>query len=530
MLPGKRYTPEDVQRIVWRRKWLLIVPTVLAAIVTAVALRYVPSQYRSETLILVVPQRVPESYVQSTVTSRIEDRLQSISQQILSRTRLERIITDFDLYKDERASMAMEDVVLLMRGSHVRVDIVRGDAFRISYVAENPVIAQQITERLASYFIEENLRDREVLAEATNQFLDTQLQDARARLIEQEKKLEGYRMKHGGELPTQAQSNLTALQNLQFRAQSLQESIARDRDRRLVLERSLADAEEALSEASVATRRGNASGMAQQGDGVSITGNSATEQLAQARRMLEALEMRLKPEHPDVGRVKRLIADLEPKAELERTEATELTSGDPEKTRRRLSGPARRMADLQEEISLVNRDIKNREEQLAEVQRSAASYQNRLEAMPVRESELTELMRDYSTLGGVYTSLLSKREASKVAANLERRQIGEQFKVIDPARRPERPFSPNRPRLTAMGAAAGLGIGAALILLLEYRDRAFHSEYDVMTALGLPVLAVVPRLYGAHERKRRRRWRLSGIGTALVLVVIAAVVYVQFLR
>ena len=167
------------------------------AAATAVVSRKLPDLYRSDTLILVVPQRVPESYVKSTVTSRIEDRLQSISQQILSRTRLERIIQDFNLYAEERQTGIMEDIVEQMRAD-IKVDVVKGDAFRVSYIGRDPRTVMKVTERLASLFIEENLRDREVLAEGTNQFLEAQLEDARRRLVEHEKKLEVYRRQSRG--------------------------------------------------------------------------------------------------------------------------------------------------------------------------------------------------------------------------------------------------------------------------------------------------------------------------------------------
>lgn len=531
MLPGRKYQPEDVLAIAWKRKWFILIPFVLIASAVAVGLRFIPDLYRSETLILVIPQRVPESYVQSTVTARLQDRLQSIQQQILSRTRLERIIMDFDLYPQQRASGVMEDVVESMRNNDVRVNIVRGDAFQISYVSEDPATAQKVAERLASFFIEENLRDRAALAEGTNQFLDTQLQEARARLIEQEKRLEAFRMRHGGELPAQAQSNLQALQNLQLRGQGLQDSIARDRDRRLILERQLAEAESVLLTAGAAPSPSSPRASGAEGNTAAAT---AEQQLATARSNLQILEMRLKPEHPDIGRTKRLIADLEKKAEAERNlaavAAEKLDAGGPGAARMQLSGPARRVADLREEVANVDREIKAKEAQIAAVQRESAGYQGRLEAIPTRESELVELMRDYGTTEHLYQDLLGKREQSKIASNLERRQIGEQFKVLDPARRPERPFSPNRPLLMGLGSAVGLGVGLALVALLEFRDRSFKSEADVISAISLPVLASIPRMHGMLER--RQSWRRRAIsGTALVLLVVAAgVLVVRFLR
>jgi uncharacterized protein involved in exopolysaccharide biosynthesis len=220
MLPGQSYSLEQVSRLIWRGKWWVVAPVLLSAAATFALLQYLPNVYRSETTILVVPQRVPDSYVQSTVSARIEDRLQSISQQLLSRSRLEPIILEFNLYRARRASRPMEDVVEFMR-AQIDVQTVRGDAFVLGFTSEDPEVARRVTERLASLFIEENLRDREVLADATNQFLESQLEDARRRLIENEKRLEGFRLRYSGELPTQVQNNLQAMQNLQLRTQVL---------------------------------------------------------------------------------------------------------------------------------------------------------------------------------------------------------------------------------------------------------------------------------------------------------------------
>src|SRR5262245_56327033 len=163
MLPGQTLTPEELLLIVRRRIWWIVMPLAFVSAITALIASQLPNRYRSETLILVVPQRVPETYVRATVTVRIEDRLQSIAQQILSRTRLERIIQDFDLYAAERKTGVMEDVVESMRDD-ITVQVVKGEAFRVAYVGDNPRTVMRVTDRLASLFIEENLHDREVLA------------------------------------------------------------------------------------------------------------------------------------------------------------------------------------------------------------------------------------------------------------------------------------------------------------------------------------------------------------------------------
>jgi uncharacterized protein involved in exopolysaccharide biosynthesis len=180
------------------RLWWVLIPTLASAALTAtLSYYYLPTRYQTHTTILVVPQRVPESYVRSTVTTRIEDRLQSLTQQIMSRTRQERIIRDFNLYADERKSNVMEDVVERMRRD-IHIEVVNGDAFRVSYISDAPRTAMRVTERLASLFIEENLRDREVLAEGTSQFLESQTEDLKRRIIAKEAELKTMRAKAGG--------------------------------------------------------------------------------------------------------------------------------------------------------------------------------------------------------------------------------------------------------------------------------------------------------------------------------------------
>src|SRR5713226_1085084 len=195
MIPGRQYRPEDFLYMAWDRKWLIVIPFVLGSIGAVVFGRMLPNQFRSESLIQIIPQRVPESYVKSTVTSRIEDRLQALRQQVLNRTRLERIIEDFKLFSEQRKARLMEDLVEQAR-DRVSIEIVKGDAFKVSYTSDDPKTAMQVTERLASLIIEENLRDRESLAEGADQFFETQLDDARQRLVEHEKKLEEYRRQH----------------------------------------------------------------------------------------------------------------------------------------------------------------------------------------------------------------------------------------------------------------------------------------------------------------------------------------------
>jgi polysaccharide chain length determinant protein (PEP-CTERM system associated) len=509
MLPGKAYKPEDVLQILFRRIWLLLVPLAVVGAVAAVVVHSLPDKYRSETVILVVPQRVPESFVRSTVTTRIEDRLQSLNQEIMSRTRLEKIIQDFDLYARERKTGIMEDIVEQMRRD-IDLQVVRGDAFKISYVGSNPRTVMRVTERLGSLFIDESIRDRSTLAENTSAFLGQQLEEARQRLVEHEKKLEAYRQQYAGQLPSQLDSNLQVLQGVQLQIQSLVESINHDRDRQLILQRQIADLEQQEDAAAAAGEQAPADG-----------GSAMVQQLAIARANLTVLQTRLKPDHPDVKKASGLVRELEAKVAAEQG-ATPVTAAAPSVTSR-----SKRLQDYRTELELLERQLANKQADQQRLQDQIGSYQARVEAAPRRESEMTELTRDYVTLQQMYTSLLTKREDSKIAESLEQRQIGEQFKTLDPARLPEKPFSPNRPRLTAMGLAAGLGVGLLLIGLLEYRDQSFKADHEVVRLLALPVLAVVPTMQSAAEKKWmfRKRLLIGSACTTTIFLGLAVVAY-----
>jgi polysaccharide chain length determinant protein (PEP-CTERM system associated) len=517
VLPGKKYTPEDVLAIGWRYKWAILVPFLVVALGTIAVARFLPDMYRSETLILVVPQRVPESYVRSTVTTRIEDRLQSIGQEILSRTRLERIIGDFNLYAKERRNGIMQDIVEQMRRD-ITVEIVKGDAFRIAYVGHEPKTVMEVTDRLASLFIEENLKDRELLAEGTNAFLEAQLEDSRRRLIEQEKKLEEYRKQYSGELPSQADANLQVIQNTQMQIQAILESINRDRDRKLAVERNLADLNVSEAGTSESSRAGSTPAPDPLADGTAS--NTASEQLAVAQRSLRALELRLTPEHPDVVRMRRVVAELQQRADAESLDAplsrgTTATKKTPAQMARE-----NQTRQLQGELDNLERQIGAKQAQEQRLREVVARYQARLEIVPTRETELSELTRDYTTLQQMYATLLSKKEESKIAANLERRQIGEQFKLLDRARLPEKPYSPNRSFIALVGALSGLGLGIGLASFLAYRDTSFRTDDDIRTVLKLPVLARVPVMLTPAESMRIRRTRLAlSIGVGALAIV-----------
>jgi polysaccharide chain length determinant protein (PEP-CTERM system associated) len=493
MLPGKKLTIADVKRIVLQRAWMVVLPTSIGLSFAPLISQRTQELFRSETVIMVIPQRVPDTYVKATITAKLEDRLPSINNMIQSRSRLERIINDLNLYPESRARGIMEDIVARFRRD-MNVGMEGLESFRISYVSKHPQVAQKVTARLASLYIEENLRDRENLAEETNQFLESQLADAKQRLIEHEKKLEDYRKRYAGQLPSQLESNLQTIQNAQLQLQTVGESLNRVRERRLLIERQLADAQSAAPITPPAPAAGNSGG--------TPTPLSTAEQLEQAKAQLELFRLRYKEGHPDVRALERTVANLEARV---REEASKPIGDTPREVSPAERLRLRRVADLKAELDVLDHQLKASQSEESKLKQQMAEYQAKVEVLPTRESELVELTRDYGTLQAQYTSLLTKREDSKIAANLERRQIGEQFRILDPASLPEKPYNrTQRLGIIASGGIAGLLLGLALVVFLEVRDSSFKNEADVLATLALPVLAVVPDMPTVGQRRARR--------------------------
>jgi polysaccharide chain length determinant protein (PEP-CTERM system associated) len=520
VLPGKTFTPEELVRIVYNRKWRIVLPCVVGfALAVGVASR-MPVLYRSETLIMVMPQRIPEKYAQPIVTGRIEERLISISDQILSRSRLERIITDFNLYSEQRANgVIMEDLVQRMR-NEVKVKLEGKESFRVSYVSRDARVAQKVTERLASLSIEENLKDRRDLTDSTSELLESQLQDAKQRLLDHEKKLEEYRRRYSGQLPTQVTTNLQVIQNAQLQLQALANATNRDRERRLLLERQLAD----LMNPDPVLAATLAAGATDSPAGIAAP--SPTVQLENARTKLAGMLTQYKPEHPDVIAMKKVVKDLEGKvaAEANRPANPDRPVTPAEAVR------LGKIKDLRAQIQDIDRQLADHQKEDQRLRSQIAEYQAKIDVVPTRESELVELTRDYDTLQATYATLLTKREESKLAANLERRQFGEQFRVLDPASFPEKPFNRmNRIAVTLGGGVAGLLLGLGMIGFQLYRDSSFKTEGDIERVMNLPVLAIVPALVSDVERRRAKRQAImANVGALAVIVCSAAFAYVMW--
>jgi polysaccharide chain length determinant protein (PEP-CTERM system associated) len=521
MLPGKTYGVQDYVAVAQRYWWLVAASTAIGLFAALLVSASQKDVYQSEMLVQIVPQRVPDRFVPSTITARTEDRMDSLEAQVKSRSQLERLIREFDLYRDEQARMPMEDVVAIMRNA-IKVDLIRparnmpADAFNLKFTYGNPDLAARVTTALGNLFIAQNARERGELADSTNGFLEIQLAEAKVRLEEQERKVKQFRQKFAGRLPTQSDFNLQAIQTNQSQLQALVESVARDRDRRMLLERLYNDA---VAEP-VPTPAG-ATAAAAAADPAAASAIPAAQQLVAARAVLARLAGRLTAEHPDVRRQQRLITDLEKKAAEEGSPAS-LTNGSatadasPQALQRR-----EKLRTMKAEIDSLDRQMAFKETEERRLRARVAEYAGRLEAIPGVESDWISLTRDYETLQESYANLLRKSEDAKVAANLEKQQGGEQFKIVESARVPARPVNAVRLQTNAIGTGLGLALGVCFVAFLFIRDTSFHTEADVLEVLALPVLATVPFVVDKAEVIRRRRLRLI-VGSVVAVVSVSA--------
>lgn len=479
--PGKSFNIHDYIEIFLRRIWYIIIPFAMVVSGAAIYSFTAPQRYHASTLILVTPQKVPVDYVRPTVTSRIEDRLQSIGQEIMSRTRLEQIIGEFKLYQKEAKTITVEEIVELMR-SDIRVDI-RGSQgyFTISYMGRDPRIVTLVTNKLASLFIEENLKLREQQAQGTSEFLSIELNATKAKLDEEEKLITQFKRQFMYELPDQRDTNLNVLGKLQLQLQTTGDALKSAQDRKLIMQKQL-------------TEMRNMATMYTEDSTVSSSSSSSASpgdiRLNQLKNHLSELEIKYKEKHPDILVTKKQIADLEKKIEASRKETGEVKGKEASPG----VGIDPFYKEMEGQLAATDFEINRLKDEEARTKAKMAEYQTRIENSPVRELGMANLTRDYQNMKDTYQSLLKKSQEAQQAENLERRQKGEQFKVIDPARIPEKPFSPNIPRILLFGLLLGAMSGFGMAFAKEQTDRSFRDAEDLETTLGFKVLANIPKI------------------------------------
>jgi polysaccharide chain length determinant protein (PEP-CTERM system associated) len=520
-------TLEGYWAIARRRRWWLVVPLFVTWVLVLGAGRFIPPKYRSETVIIIEQQRMTDQYVLPNIANDVQERLQSMTQQILSRTRLQGIIRRFRLYGQEQESPNSDAAVERMR-QDIKIELVPApgrpwelSAFKVSYSAPKADLAQQVTKELTSLFIQENLRSRQRVSEDTTEFLESQLQQASQDLAKQEQRLQEFKSEYLGELPEQLQNNAQILSALQSRLQAAEDGVEEANQQDLYLQSLLAQYQ------GLGTQN-------QRGE-VVLNPTKIDERLEKLTAELADLSSRYTPSHPDVLRVKDEIAKAETLKRQLATDGQSNKSGEvkddtalPIHAAPPASAP---VVQLETQLRSNQLKITHREQEVKRLEQQIAEYQRRLNIMPLREQQLAAIARDYDQSRTNYQSLLAKKNQSAMATNMEKRWEGELFSVIDPPNLPQKPYWPERFKLSLMGLALGSALAVGATALMEAIDSPIDGVEELRSLLAVPVLVGIPILRAPREQRREDwRQRIEAITASALLAVITATTLFTYYR
>jgi polysaccharide chain length determinant protein (PEP-CTERM system associated) len=476
MLGHRTLIVEDYVSILKRRGWLVLVPLIIAPIL-AVAISYtVPPQYLSQTLVLVQSQKVPDALVKPVISSDLDSRLASMKEQILSRSSLQPIIDRYGLYAnsgitmDERIDRARKNIDIKTITSEISHS---GGlpGFFISFKADDARTAQLVCGEITSLFLAENLRERSSSAEGTVTFLESQLGGAKRALDEQDAKLATFQQQYMGRLPSEEGTNSSMLTSLNSQLDAATQALSR-------MQQDKAFAESMLAQQTAASTPDTS------GQTFGAPPSEAQLELQTAEANRASLLTHYTPDYPDVQAVDRRISEL--KRQIAHTSSVAHAPGAAPVVSNS-AGAQQLRAQIQAQT--IGIAAKRKEQEQVEAQIN--SYQGRLEASPIVEEQYKQLTRDNQTAQQFYDDLLAKINTSKMATDLEERQEGEQFRVMDAANLPDSPFSPKRGVFLIAGLGLGLVLGLIWVAFLEYHDTSLRNERDIWSFTQLPTLAII---------------------------------------
>ncbi|OQX15467.1 MAG: hypothetical protein BWK76_13120 [Desulfobulbaceae bacterium A2] len=469
-----------------------------------------PKVYRATALLIYEKQQVARSKMAQDIEPAVKDTISTLSQQVTSRTTLEELIKNFDLYSDMRARLPMEDVIEAMR-KHIKVEPTKGDIFQVSFEGSDPRKVLKVTNAIASKFIEENLKFREERATQTSEYIQKELDIAKKSIDEKESVMRDYKLKYYNEMPQQRDTNMLRINALQLQMQSKQESIQNlERTKVLVMDQ-IAGLKRSLAELTDEGRPAGAEGSQTQSDA-----DDPALRLEKIRAYHDSLLLRYTPVHPEVQRVRRLIESLEKEVATQPVEQPGSGRGDQAPAAKATRGIGKQESQLTVQLKGIDRSIEGLRSEMEELRQQLATYQAWVATTPVREAEWSGLTRDYDELKRHYDYLVAQNLQADSATHLEKQQKGSQFKIVDPARLPVTPSWPNIYRILGMALAGGMGFAFCGIFLANFFDLSFREVNDLEEFLGLPVSCTIPYI----ETSREKRWRLVKIGLGLTLVLL----------
>ena len=488
-----------------RRKWLaLLVFAAVSGAAATVAIS-LPNLYRSSATVLVERQQVSEAFVRPSVTAELETRLQTIREDVMSRSRLSELIGSLELYPEMRQTAPLEVLVGRMRRD-IELDLKGVESlmsgrtstisFAISYSGREPETVAKVANALAEMYVHENTRIREGQATRTAEFLKAQLADVKKTLDAHDQQANDFRLGHIGELPQQVESNLASLERMNTQLRLNGENQIRALDRRERIERQRADAASAPPP--------------------TVSSSPEAERLVKLRQQLDDYRSRFTEAYPDVARVQGEIDALT--RQLAEHPAAPRPS----------AAPNDAAAHLAESLADVDAELRALKDEERALRQTISGYEQRVENAPKRQQEFQEMSRDYETTKEQYNTMLKRYEEAQLAATLEQGQNVEQFRILDAALPPRDPIGPNRLRLLILGVVFAIGLAVGAVYAAEKLDTTFHRVEDLRAFTGVPTLGRVPLVASrAQTRRNRLRGTLVAVsGVVAVLLIVAGSRYV----
>ena len=533
---------EDYVDILRRHKSWILAPLFAGLVIATVVACLWPDTYVSASIIRITPPQVPERFVQSALNQMLNERISSISQQVLSRSTLINIIQTLDLYERDRRRLPMEDIVDRMKTKDIFIGGVqssagqsaRGGAFPVTFKYQDRYKAQKVTQELVSRMINENTRVQLGVTQSTTEFLTEEVQKAKLRLDQIEQSLTAFRMKYAGRLPDERGMNFSALQGIETRIGSINSAMQRINQEKLMFEAQLRLQREQYNQAVAAAGAAAAGGPRE-----AVKSRVANERLVAlerdilgAEQVLARLRDQYKETYPDVQRVKTNLEALQRERDRlvkqeESEKAIEAAKPAPRKPAPASVPMTREMQGLQVTLkqmeTLIQAKTTEATEYSAELVRlngQARDLQNRIGSTPMADQEFVTLTRDYDSAKQEYQQLLAKQSDAKRGQEVERRNQGETLELLDAASLPVDPTEPKRPMILGAGAMLGLVLGLGLVAVREMKDTTLKNLKDVRAYTNLTVLGSIPLLEDDIVVKRRKRLTLLAWSTAILIGVL----------
>jgi polysaccharide biosynthesis transport protein len=496
---------------IFRRRKLLILQCVVGiGLASAVFVLRMPDMYKAQTVILVDPQQVPDKYVPATVTANIADRLTTLEQQVLSPTRLKKLVEAQHLYPDPNGKATEEDIIKGVQKS-ITVDVenpggAKMGAFKIAFTSRKRELVAPMANQIAQMFIQENQNARVEQTVGTRDFIESQLEETKRELDEKGNQLQAIKTRNMLDLPESKPYHLEALATLRGQIQNIQDKLSQDQREKSILQSVMASGNAAAPTVDV------------QGDPGAPGASPAQTQVRRLESKLTELRARYGPSHPDVRKTQDELDRAKAEAVIESQNPEMQTSQKPAIA----SGTLKRHNPVVEaQIEKLDEDIQDREKELGPLQEQVTFHTGKLEQIPVFEEQISGLQRDYDILKTQYTGLLDNKRAAEMSSALEIHEKGERFVVLDSAATPHNPSSPNRLLISIAGLVGGLLAGIGLAVGLEMNDESVRTESEASKILGKPVLSGIPQIISTRER-HSSFWRAAGLFVSTVFASAAA--------